>query len=274
MHSKYATCPQVPRRWWILVGCCIAYATGIGMIVCYFAFSEEEITTELHEFHYKIPDNYKYLIFVLFTVVAHIILFTGQDLAVVLICCIYHNLECMISDCKKELTSVYYNSRLTPEVMHNLASNLQQLSSVISKTDQIISPIAFNLLCTFLFQILVLTALLLKTSVIVWHLITGTCLGTALLFKVCILVIFGSRINERFCEIRTVISSYPAFQEGVLTDISAAVNHIALSQMVQTAAENAQMTAMGVISIRKSVILSVVCGFVSYSVLLYQVFEE
>ncbi|KAF8770060.1 hypothetical protein HNY73_017631 [Argiope bruennichi] len=276
MHSKYPACLKLSRKRWVVAGCCAAYVTGIGMIICTFLFSEEEVpgSAERYGSNYKDPYSLKHLIFIVFNVVSNFLLFTGQELAVVLICCIYHNLECAISDCKRQFAIVYHNSKLTPQVMCTLSSKLHHLASIISKTDQIVSPIAFNLLCAFLFQILVLTSLLTRESVILWHLFAGTYLGIALLFKVYIVVIFGSRINERFCDIRKVAASFPAFQTVIISEASSVVNHIALSQMVQILAENAQMTGLGIINIRKSVILSVICGFISYSVLLYQVFKE
>ncbi|GFT51239.1 hypothetical protein NPIL_23681 [Nephila pilipes] len=119
-----------------------------------------------------------------------------------------------------------------------------------------------------------LTAIFLKANGILWHLIFGIHLIITLVPKLILLVILGSRIHERFAEIKELVLTAPVLNERILYEMPSGINHIALCHIVESLSDKAFMTAMGVIKIEKSVILSILCAFLSYSVLITQVFNK
>ncbi|GFT48676.1 hypothetical protein NPIL_399181, partial [Nephila pilipes] len=181
---------------------------------------------------------------------------------------------CFISDSKRDLSASYSEANPTPELIHNFATKANLLSASIIKIDHAISPLAFYLLCLFLSQIMELTAMFLKGYGILWSILFGVYLVITLIPKLILLVILGSRIHERFVEIKELVLNAPVLNERILYEMPSGINHIALCQIVESLSDKAFMTAMGVIKIEKSVILSILCAFISYSVLITQVFQK
>ncbi|GFS41037.1 hypothetical protein NPIL_546701 [Nephila pilipes] len=207
-------------------------------------------------------------------VISNILLFTLQDLTVILVCFVYHKLGCFISDSKRDLTAGYSEANPTPNIIHNFATKINVLSTSIIKIDRAISPLTFYLLCLFLSQIMELTAIFLNAFGILWHTIFAVFLIITLILKLILLVILGSRIHERFAEIKELVLTAPVVNEGILYEMPSGINHIALCHIVESLSDKLFMTAMGIIKIEKGVILSILCAFISYSVLITQVFNK
>ncbi|GFY56567.1 hypothetical protein TNIN_141391 [Trichonephila inaurata madagascariensis] len=176
----------------------------------------------------------------------------------------------MITDCKHHLTDCYRDAKLTVKSIHNSATELKQLSIAAEKIEKVMSPIAFCLLCLFLFQTLLVTTLLLMGNIIFYKAF-GTFIGITLFLKLCLIAVLGSQIHEKFLELKNIIASAPAIKENIFNETETTLNHIALSQMAGSLTKNIHMTALGSIKIRKSVVFSFICAFITYSVLLLQV---
>ncbi|GFV55958.1 hypothetical protein TNCV_7561 [Trichonephila clavipes] len=279
LHSRYDACPQKSLKSWIIIGSILGYITASIGISCMLWVTPESVkdSNKFYTLDLDIPESYEdfcsvFPIMIIF--VNNILLFTGQDLAVVLICSVYQKLGCFISDSQRILIASYSEATPTPKTIHNFATTLNLLSTSVLKIDRILSPLAFHLLCLFLFQILELTTIFMKDKIIFWHVMFGALLVITLIPKVILFVMLGSRIHERFTEIKAFVLTAPVSNERMLYEMPSGINHIALCQLVDSLSDNAFMTAMGVIKIEKSVILSLLCAFISYSVLITQVFHE
>ncbi|GFR16452.1 hypothetical protein TNCT_681491 [Trichonephila clavata] len=279
IHSKYDACPQKSLKLWIIIGSLLGYITALIGISCMLWVTPESvrINNKFYSLDLDIPEPYEdyfsvFPIMILF--VTNILLFTGQDLAVVLICSFYQKLGCFISDCQRVLAAAYSEETPTPKIIHNFSTTVNLLSTSILKIDRVLSPLAFYLLCLFLFQILELTTIFMRDEIIFWHVMFGGLLVITLIPKLILLVMLGSRIHERFAEIKELVLKAPILNERILYEMPSGINHIALFQLVDSLSDSAFMTAMGIIKIEKSVILSVLCAFISYSVLITQVFHK
>ncbi|GFT51235.1 hypothetical protein NPIL_23661 [Nephila pilipes] len=190
-------------------------------------------------------EDYRLIFSGIIIVVNNILLFTEQDLTVVLVCFVYYHLGCFISDLKRDLAASYSTLNLIPKTIHNFATMIVEL-----------------------------TAIFMKEHDILWRIIFGIYIVITLIPKLILLVILGSRIHERFVEIKELVLTAPVLNERILYEMPSGINHIALCQIVESLSDKAFMTAMGVIKIEKSVILSILCAFISYSVLITQVFNK
>ncbi|GFT29501.1 hypothetical protein NPIL_605371 [Nephila pilipes] len=226
---------------------------------------------------FGVPETYKgfcYIFSGIIIFVNNILKLTGQDLAFLLICSVYQKLLGFISESKRDFAASYFAANPTPKIVHNFAKKVNVLSISIVKIDRAISPLAFYLLCSFLFQIMELTTVFLNENVPFWIIIFGTYIVITLIPKLFLLVILGSRIHERFAEIKELVLTAPVLIDRILYEMPSGINHIALCQIVESLSDKAVMTAMGVIKIEKRVILSILCAFISYTVLITQVFHE
>ncbi|GFU06326.1 hypothetical protein NPIL_200481 [Nephila pilipes] len=279
IFSKYGAYPQKSLKLRIILGCILSNITAVIGVCCFFWATPQSIN-EIYKYFIidmGIPETYEdyfYIFSGFIIVVNNILLFTGQDLAVVLVCFAYYKLGSFISDTKRDLTSSYSAEILTPKITHNFTTKVNVLSTSIIKVDSAISPLAFYLLSLFLFQIMELTAIFLTANGILWHIIFGIHLVVTLMLKLILLVILGSRIHERFAEIKELVLTAPVLNERILYEMPSGINHIALCHIVESLSDKAFMTAMGVIKIEKNVILSILCAFLSYSVLITQVFNK
>ncbi|GFS41031.1 hypothetical protein NPIL_546721 [Nephila pilipes] len=276
MNEAY---PQKYLKLWIIIGCILSNVTAVIGVCCLYWDSPQSVD-DIYKYFIldmgipEIYEDYSYTFSGIIIAVNNILLFTGQDLAVVLVCFVYYKLGCNISDFKRDLTASYSAEIPTPKIIHSLITKVNLLLASVIKIDRAISPLAFYLLCLFLFQIMELTAIFLKARGILWHIIFGTYLIITLIAKLILLVFLGSRIHERFAEIKELVLTAPVVNEGILYEMPSGINHIALCQIVESLSDKVVMTAMGVIKIEKSVILSVLCAFISYSVLITQVFNK
>ncbi|GFS41034.1 hypothetical protein NPIL_546711 [Nephila pilipes] len=190
-------------------------------------------------------ENYHFIFSGLIILVNNSLQFTGQDLAVMLICSVYRKLDCFISDFKRYLTASYFAGNPTPKTIHNFATKTLEIATVFS-----------------------------KENLPFWYITFSMYLVITLVPKLILLVILGSRIHERFAEIKELVLTAPVLNERILYETPSGINHIALCHIVESLSDKAFMTAMGVIKIEKNVILSILCAFISYSVLITQVFNK
>ncbi|GFT29508.1 hypothetical protein NPIL_605401 [Nephila pilipes] len=277
--SKYVTYPEKSLKSWIIIGCILSNVTAVIGVCCLFWVTPESVD-DIYKFYITdmgIPEtyeNYHFIFSGLIILVNNSLQFTGQDLAVMLICSVYRKLDCFISDFKRYLTASYFAGNPTPKTIHNFATKVNLLSASIIKIDRAISPLAFYLLCLFLFQTLEIATVFSKENLPFWYITFSMYLVITLVPKLILLVILGSRIHERFAEIKELVLTAPVLNDRILYETPSGINHIALCHIVESLSDKAFMTAMGVIKIEKNVILSILCAFISYSVLITQVFNK
>ncbi|GFR15406.1 hypothetical protein TNCT_124681 [Trichonephila clavata] len=277
VHSKYMECPQKSLKRYIIAGSILGYITAVALTCFDLTPQSLSDSNKIYFFGMTIPETYADYTFsfaVIIISVNNVVVCTGQDVAIVLICSIYQKLGCFIADSKKELITHKSEVSLTPKVCHNFAKTVDILSTSVIRIDSIISPLSFYSLCLFLFQVLKATSLFMRSTFKPWDSILGICILITLIPKLILLVMLGSRIHERFAEIKALVLKAPVLNERIWNETPSGINHITLCQIVDSMSENSFMTAMGVIKIEKSVILSILCAFISYSVLIIQVFHE
>lgn len=264
---------------WIAISSSFSYFAAIAVTISSFCknFKYSKKMTKRLMFGYNVPGIYQgYFMAASVTIWLgeNLILFVVPFMTTVLLCYVYHSLGNLISDYKNEVQIRHYNTTLTQNSIRRLVADLRNISITVTGVDKEISPATMLLLSSFVSQILLFTSTLSKGSVNLFQKIMVSCLVVLLLAALFVTVILAAQIRERFIEIKDIVSDSAVSRECIFNDVSLGVNHIALQQMIDGLVSKTHMTAMGVFKIEKSIILTVLCAFISYSALLTQVLNE
>lgn len=279
LRSMKVTVPQQSYRKWIVISSTFSYISAVTMALVSFwrTPNQVKINSDYQIFGYNSSGNYQNVFVTASAFIwtgKHLILFVIPSLTVFLLCHIFHTLGSLMSDYKKEITGRYFNSVLKSNNIRKLAVTLRQLSTAVTEMDKKISPATMYLLCIFVSHILMLTSALSKNSSDMFNKILASFLVVTLLIALFAVIVLGARIEEIFSEIEKVILDATLPGESIFADISIGINRIELYQTTNILVGKTHMTAMGVFKIERSVILTLLCAFVSYSVLLTQVLNE
>lgn len=276
VRSMNVTVPQKSYKRWIMISSSFIYISIVTMTHLSFWRSPNhvKIHSDFHLFGYNSSGNYQNVFVTASAFIwtgKHLILFVIPSLTVVLLCYIFHTLGCLMSDYRKEIIDRHFNSILNSNDIRQLAKTVRQLSTAVTEMDKKISPATMYLLCIFVSHTLMLTEVLSKDTENAFHKIQAGFLIVSVLIALFAVIGLGARIQEIFSEIEKVILDVTVSSESTSTDVSIGMNRIEFYQTTNILVGKTHMTAMGVFKIERSVILTLLCAFVSYSVLLTQV---
>ncbi|GFY56566.1 hypothetical protein TNIN_141381 [Trichonephila inaurata madagascariensis] len=141
MHSKYVACSQKSLKSWIIIGSILGYITAFICICCMFWDKSDTVErlTKFYMLDLDIPEPYEEffsVISITIICVNPILLFIGQDLAVVFICAVYQKLGCFISDSAQVLTVSYSEAIPTSKSVHNFLKTVNVISTSVLKIDR------------------------------------------------------------------------------------------------------------------------------------------
>ncbi|GFS86994.1 hypothetical protein NPIL_480581, partial [Nephila pilipes] len=127
LHYKYAAYPQKPLKLWVIIGCILSIISPV-MGICSAASVKSQVENDLFKsmkLGIDIPEtyeNYRFIFIGIILVMHHVLVYTGPDLAAVLICFVYYKLGCFISDSKRDLTASYSAEIPTPKIIHSFTT--------------------------------------------------------------------------------------------------------------------------------------------------------
>ncbi|GFV55957.1 hypothetical protein TNCV_7551 [Trichonephila clavipes] len=136
MHSKHVACSQKSLKSWILIGSILGYITAFISICCMFwdKSGSVERFAKFYMLDLDIPEPYEEIFSVLsITIICvnPILIFIGQDLAVVFICSVYQKLGCFISDSAQVLAVSYSEAIPTTKSVHSFLKKAQNEIAVV-----------------------------------------------------------------------------------------------------------------------------------------------
>ncbi|KAG8193194.1 hypothetical protein JTE90_005544 [Oedothorax gibbosus] len=201
-------------------------------------------------------------------------MYVVPPLATIMLCYIFYTLGSLVSDYKTEVTRRYPNSSFTASNYKQLTISLRRLSKAITDMDKIISPATMILLASFVFQILLFTSVLHQQSNNMFHQISAGFLTVSLLVALTTVVVLAARVQEKVSEMEDALLDVAISDEQSFSDNCTRLDQISFSQVMATLANKTHMTAMSVFKIEKSLIITLLCAFITYSVLLNQILSN
>ncbi|KAG8178458.1 hypothetical protein JTE90_026557 [Oedothorax gibbosus] len=200
------------------------------------------------------------------------ILYAVPSITTILICYTFHTLGYLISDYTKQVSRCLNDVSKESISFRRLTITQRLLSNAVIDMDKLLSPATMCLLGSFVSQVLVITSVLTYSGDLISK-ITAGFIGFSQFMALIALVVLAARVQERFVQIEEVILDSAVFGRGTFNYTSAAINHIALSQLMASLANKTHMTAMSTFKIERSLILTIICTFITYSVLLTQILQ-
>lgn len=150
---------------------------------------------------------------------------------------------------------------------------LFKASETVRKVDAAFSTVLFYMISILIIQEMVIItffALELDDSALK---LLAVIIGSGVVLALCALILIASRIPKTYSKVKHIILSSYVMRDGTLPIQAHDAVYLGLVQVASELAESFCITAMDVVKIDKSTIITILCGFISYGVILYQMFH-
>ena len=196
-------------------------------------------------------------------------------MAIILLSFVYYELGNLVHELKME-TKNTMNMQFSDDLLlvKGYCCSLSKTMHIVQQVDCVLTMPMFYLLSFLLTQIMIIVSLVTldpkNILITAFSLFLGCGVCTSLLF----IAGLASRIPGNFSGLKNIILTSSAVQEKMMSGKNEAISYVGLIQMFDKCTENFHVTAMGCLKIEKSVILCMLCAFVSYSVILNQMIPK
>lgn len=255
----------------IIIAFAISFATFCGMEFCMHIGSKTKESRKFILFNQPVSKISLIILAEIFLVLLNLTLFVVPGMAITLLIFVYYNLGNLVYGLKTKIFKI-----MASEFSHDL-SQIKKCTYYISKTSQIVHKVdsvltlpMFYVLSLFIIEIMVIIVIACKnvpkvppTAVLVF---LGFGVSVALIF----IVGLASRISDNFAQLKNIILTSHNMQQKILSGKTEAISYVGLVQLLDDLTETFYVTALGSIKIRKTVILSMLCAFVTYGAMISQ----
>lgn len=204
-------------------------------------------------------------------VLLNLTLFVVPGMAIILLIFVYYELGNLVYGLKTKISKI-----MASELSHDL-SQIKICAYYISKTSQIVHKVdcvltlpMFYVLSLFIIEIMVLIAISCKHVSNVPPIAVSVFLGFGVSVALIFIVGLASRIPDNFAQLKNIILTSHNIQQKILSGKTEAISYVGLVQLLGDLTETFYVTALGSIKIRKTVILSMLCAFVTYGAMISQ----
>lgn len=196
--------------------------------------------------------------------------FITPGLSFVLISWIYHDLGNIMNSLKSKVKRVVNDAKSDLQQINHCVYVLSKTSNTFKQINDALTMPVFYLMSLLMIQSLVIITQLSKQSLDIEMLFIVIFIQTGVFMAFFILVGMASRISEDYSDLKNILVTSDLVRKKLFTGKPEATGYLGLLHVSNALTSNFTMTAMGALKIEKSVIITMLCGFISYGVILSQ----
>lgn len=192
--------------------------------------------------------------------------------ALMLLCVMYNELCLQILAAKKIITSITLNNRLNTNDIEECISVVYKLSDLVTYVNEEMSLPLFYILSSFIiYTMSIISITAVRPPGFVFSMVF-LFITIGIILELFIVGALGSRISELYFEIKSTIMASNAFKV-MCTGKSDAVNIIALVHLFNHLTDNFKIITLKTVEVNRKLILNVICSFITYGTILYQMMK-
>lgn len=255
----------------IIIAFAISFATFCSMEFCMHIGSKTKESRKFIVFNQPVLQISLIVFAEVLLVLLNLTLFVVPGMVITLLIFVYYELGNLVYGLKTKISKI-----MASELSHDL-SQIKKCAYYISKTSQIVHKVdcvltlpMFYVLSLFIIEIMVLIAITCKHVSNITPIAFSVYLGFGVSVALIFIVGLASRIPDNFAQLKNIILTSHNIQQKILSGQTEAISYVGLVQLLDDLTETFYVTALSSIKIKKTVILSMLCAFITYGAMIFQ----
>ena len=203
------------------------------------------------------------------------IIFVVPYMAIILLSFIYYELGNVVYGLKTKILDTM-NAQFSDDLlqMNRCCYFLSKTMQTVRRIDGVLTTPMFYVLSFLLIQIMALISIVTKDDKNTPLIVVSLFLAWGVFISLIFIVGLASRIPDNFSGLKNTILTSSIVRQKIMSGKTESISYIGFVQALDNHTENFYVTAMGCIKIEKTVILTMLCAFVSYGVMLNQMISN
>lgn len=253
------------------------------ILSCFVSYKEFSFTSNRSE----ALQMYKYLLFDLPVSSEYFLILTSAlefcrnflelqipALTTMILCILYKMLADFMKRVRFRIDNIIKTQDGTAKQLTECTQLLSEACNIVSKVEKEMSVPLFYLITIHVLQIMALISIFasrdpeIVASVIFFFIAANSILS--LLF----VVNLASKVSDIFTAVKTNIIISDFAKKGIYSELPEAIGIIGLGIVMNEMVNSFQITAFGAVKMNKALIITILCSFVSYGIILFQIFNN
>lgn len=195
-------------------------------------------------------------------------------LVAMLLCVLYKKLIERLNQIRSRTENLVAVTDTDPQQLMECCDQLATISDLLKRVNKEMSLPLFYLLLLYILQIMALISIFAGRSPHLVHSIVFLFLVVNVLLSLLIIGSLASKLPGIFSEIKSIIMTSECLKKCIQPGQSETSTIIGLGLILNEIASTFHVTALEAIKIDKTMIITVFCSFITYGVILFQLFEN
>lgn len=227
-----------------------------------------------HLFDFPFPNRYFLVLTGAIEFIRNYIEIFTPGLTFMMLCLFYKELDSLLIDTKENILVSVSKYPIDSDKISESSDILCKMANIVSKVDSRISKPLFYLLILYILQVMAFITVFADRYPGFIQTIAFTLISVNVIFGICAVGVLTSRIPERYSEIKTLIISSKIVRNEIAQGQSSAVALAGFGQLLHELTNSFHATAIGAFWMDKSVVITILCSFITYGVLIFQTFQK